>query len=396
MQCKSIKDLELRGKKVLVRVDFNVPMEAGVISDDTRIQAALPTIRRLRGQGARVILVSHLGRPKGQVVEELRLDRVAQHLGKLLHTDVLKIATSVGDEARQAAQALEDGQVLLLENIRFYVGEEKNDPEFAAELAELADVFVNDAFGAAHRAHASTVGVAQHLPAYAGLLMEKEVSMLNRALTQPKRPFVAIIGGAKVSDKIGVIRNLLDKVDTLIVGGGMANTFLAAQGFAMGASLVERDKLDLARELLAQAEEGKVSLLLPADLVIADAFAADASCQIVQPVQGVLPDWMALDIGPLAREQFDQIIRAAATVVWNGPMGVFEFDAFARGTDAVATALAESNSFSVVGGGDSVAALEKLGKAEAVDHISTGGGASLEFLEGKELPGIKILLKEGK
>lgn len=394
MRCKTISDIDLKGQRVLVRVDFNVPMEDGKISDDTRIRAALPTIRQLREQGARVILVSHLGRPKGQVVEELRMDQIAQRLGQLLQTEVLKIATCVGDEARHAAQTLGDGQVLLLENIRFYAGEEKNDPEFAAELAQLADVFVSDAFGTAHRAHASTVGVAGHLPAYAGLLMEREISMLSRVLTQPQRPFVAIIGGAKVSDKIGVIRNLLDKVDTLIIGGGMANTFLAAQGFAMGASLVEKDKLDLARQLLAQAEESKVSLLLPADLVIADAFAADANCQIVQPEQGVIQDWMALDIGPLAREQFADVIRKAATVIWNGPMGVFEFDAFARGTDAVAAALADSNSFSVVGGGDSVAALEKLGKADAVDHISTGGGASLESLEGKELPGIKILLKE--
>lgn len=396
MECKTIRDIDLKGKKVLVRVDFNVPMADGEISDDTRIREALPTIRHLRDQGARIILVSHLGRPKGQVKEELRLDPVAVRLGELLGTEVLKVATSIGEEARQAANSLRDGQVLLLENIRFYPGEEKNDPEFAAELAQLAEIFVGDAFGAAHRAHASTVGVAEHLPAYAGLLMEKEVRMLSRVLAEPQRPFVAIIGGAKVSDKIGVIRNLLKKVDTLIIGGGMANTFLAAQGYAMGASKVEQDKIDLARELLAQAEEANVSLLLPADLVVADAFAPDAASQILQPQQGVPQGWMALDIGPLAREQFAQAIRQAATVVWNGPMGVFEFDAFARGTEAVATALAESNSFSVVGGGDSAAALVKLGKAQAVDHISTGGGASLEFLEGKELPGIKILLKEAR
>lgn len=396
MECKTIRDIDLKGKKVLVRVDFNVPMADGEISDDTRIREALPTIRHLRDQGARIILVSHLGRPKGQVKEELRLDPVAVRLGELLGTEVLKVATSIGEEARQAANSLRDGQVHLLENIRFYPGEEKNDPEFAAELAQLAEIFVGDAFGAAHRAHASTVGVAEHLPAYAGLLMEKEVRMLSRVLAEPQRPFVAIIGGAKVSDKIGVIRNLLKKVDTLIIGGGMANTFLAAQGYAMGASKVEQDKIDLARELLAQAEEANVSLLLPADLVVADAFAPDAASQILQPQQGVPQGWMALDIGPLAREQFAQAIRQAATVVWNGPMGVFEFDAFARGTEAVATALAESNSFSVVGGGDSAAALVKLGKAQAVDHISTGGGASLEFLEGKELPGIKILLKEAR
>ncbi|MGI6366018.1 MAG: phosphoglycerate kinase [Bacillota bacterium] len=396
MECKTVRDIDFKGKRVLVRVDFNVPMAEGKVSDDTRIREALPTIRHLRDQGARIILVSHLGRPKGQVKEELRLDPVAAHLGQLLGAEVQKIAVSIGPEARQAAESLRDGQVLLLENIRFYPGEEKNDPEFAAELAQLAEVFVSDAFGAAHRAHASTVGVAEHLPAYAGMLMEKEVRMLSRVLAEPRRPFVAIIGGAKVSDKIGVIRNLLHQVDTLIIGGGMANTFLAAQGYAMGASKVEEDKLDLARELLAQAEEAKVSLLLPADLVVADSFAADAACQVLQPQQGVPQGWMALDIGPLAREQFAQAIRQAATVVWNGPMGVFEFDVFARGTEAVATALAESDSFSVVGGGDSAAALAKLGKSDAVDHISTGGGASLEFLEGKELPGIKILLKEAK
>lgn len=393
MECKSIKDVDLKGKRVLVRVDFNVPMEAGKISDDTRIRAALPTIQLLRDKGAGVILVSHLGRPKGKVNDELRLDPVAVRLGELLKAEVIKVSESIGPEAEEAAASLTSGQVLLLENIRFYPGEEKNDPDFAAQLARLADVFVSDAFGTAHRAHASTVGVAQHLPAYAGLLMEKEIRMLGKVLNNPQRPFVAIIGGAKVSDKIGVIRNLLQKVDTLIIGGGMANTFLAAQGFAMGSSKVEADKLDLARELLAEAEEGNVSLLLPADLVVADEFSPDASQQILTPELGVPKDWMALDIGPLARDEFARAIAGAATVVWNGPMGVFEFDSFALGTDAVATALAESKAFSVVGGGDSAAALEKLGKADAIDHISTGGGASLEFLEGIELPGITILLK---
>lgn len=387
----TIKDADVKGKRVLVRVDFNVPMQEGKISDDTRIKAALPTIQELAQRGARLVLVSHLGRPKGSVKDELRLDAVAQRLGQLLETQVKKIGESVGPKAQAAADDLEDGQILLLENIRFYPGEEKNDPQFAAQLAQLADIFVSDAFGTAHRAHASTVGVAQHLPAYAGLLMEREIEMLGKVLSQPQSPFVAIIGGAKVSDKIGVISNLLDKVDTLIIGGGMANTFLAAQGHAMAASKVEEDKLDLARDLLNRAQEKKVNLLLPADVVVANTFSAEASQQIIKPELGLPEGWMALDIGPLARDQFAAVIHQAATVVWNGPMGVFEFDAFALGTEAVATALADSKSFSVVGGGDSAAALEKLGKTQAVDHISTGGGASLEFLEGKELPGISIL-----
>ncbi|NLY31439.1 MAG: phosphoglycerate kinase [Firmicutes bacterium] len=394
MECKSIKSAAIKGKRVLLRVDFNVPMSAGEVTDDTRIRAALPTIKHLRGQGARLILVSHLGRPKGTVKDELRLDPVARQLEKLLGAPVAKVDTAIGEEAQQAVSALKDGDVLLLENIRFYPGEEKNEPAFARELAQLADIFVNDAFGTAHRALASTVGVADYLPAYAGLLMEREIQMLGQVLTAPRRPFVAIIGGAKVSDKIGVIRNLLAKVDTLLIGGGMANTFLAAKGFDLGESKVEEDKLDLARELLAEAEDLGVQLLLPADVVVADAFSADAGQQIVKAELGVPKGWMALDIGPLARQQFAEAISKAATVVWNGPMGVFEFDAFATGTAAIAEAIADSKAFSVVGGGDSAAALEKLGKADAIDHISTGGGASLEFLEGKTLPGIAILLKE--
>lgn len=394
MECKSIKSAAIKGKRVLLRVDFNVPMSAGEVTDDTRIRAALPTIKHLRGQGARLILVSHLGRPKGTVKDELRLDPVARQLEKLLGAPVAKVDTAIGEEAQQAVSALKDGDVLLLENIRFYPGEEKNEPAFARELAQLADIFVNDAFGTAHRAHASTVGVADYLPAYAGLLMEREIQMLGQVLTASRRPFVAIIGGAKVSDKIGVIRNLLAKVDTLLIGGGMANTFLAAKGFDLGESKVEEDKLDLARELLAEAEDLGVQLLLPADVVVADAFSADAGQQIVKAELGVPKGWMALDIGPLARQQFAEAISKAATVVWNGPMGVFEFDAFATGTAAIAEAIADSKAFSVVGGGDSAAALEKLGKADAIDHISTGGGASLEFLEGKTLPGIAILLKE--
>ena len=396
MDCKSMKDIDLKGKGVLVRVDFNVPMSDGVITDNTRIRAALPTVQYLREQGAKIILVSHLGRPKGSIREELRLDPIADELGSLLNIKVTKLDTSVGEDAKTAVARMEKGEVLLLENIRFYPGEEKNDPEFARQLAQLADIFVNDAFGTAHRAHASTVGVADYLPAYAGLLMEKEIKMMGKVMANPQKPFVAIIGGVKVSDKIGVIRNLLKKVDTLIIGGGMANTFFAAQGFSMGSSMVEAEKLDLARELLAEAEKMGVNLLLPVDVVAASAFDAHASQQIVKPETGIPQGWMALDIGPVARQQFAAAIAEAATVIWNGPMGVFEFDAFARGTDAVATALAQSRAFAVVGGGDSAAALEKLGKADTVNHISTGGGASLEFLEGKDLPGITILLRGTK
>lgn len=393
MKCRSLKSADFRGKRVLLRVDFNVPMSAGQITDDTRIRAALPTIDFLRQQGARLLLVSHLGRPKGGVKEELRLDPVARQLEKLLDIPVTKVDSAVGPEAERAAASLKDGEVLLLENIRFYPGEEENDREFARELAGLAQVYVNDAFGTAHRAHASTVGVAEFLPAYAGLLMEKEIAALGQVLDNPASPFVAIIGGAKVSDKIGVIRNLLSKVDALLLGGGMANTFLAAQGFALGQSKVEPDKFDLARELIDEAKVKGVKLLLPADLVAADAFAPEAGQLIVKAELGVPQGWQALDIGPLARQQFAEEIKGAATVVWNGPMGVFEFPAFAKGTEAVAAALAAGQAFSVVGGGDSAAALEKLGKTQAVDHVSTGGGASLEFLEGKTLPGIEILLE---
>lgn len=394
MKCKAIANLDVRGKRVLVRVDFNVPMSEGQVSDDTRIRAALPTINYLADRGARVILTSHLGRPDGQVKEKLRLNPVAQRLSDLLGREVVKADTAVGPEALAAVEALRDGDILLLENIRFYPGEEANAPEFSKELASLAEIYVNDAFGTAHRAHASTAGVADYLPAYAGMLMEKEISMMGKVLTSPEMPFVAIIGGAKVSDKIAVIRNLLDKVNTLIIGGGMANTFLAAQGLEMGDSKVEADKLELARELTELAREKGVELLLPEDLVVADRFAADAAHQIIPTTNSVPGGWMALDIGPLSRERFSAAIAKAATVVWNGPMGVFEFAAFAGGTDSVAAALADSPAFSVVGGGDSAAALEKLGRAQAVNHISTGGGASLEFLEGKTLPGINILLVE--
>lgn len=391
MEKKTIRDVGVKGKRVLVRVDFNVPMDENrQITDDTRIRAALPTIRYLLEQGARVILASHFGRPKGQVNPKYSLDQVAKRLSELLGQEVSKTADCVGPEAAAAVEALAPGQALLLENVRFHAEEEKNDPEFARQLAALADLFVNDAFGAAHRAHASTAGVASYLSAVAGFLMEKEISIMGKALANPERPFVAIIGGAKVSDKIGVIQNLLTKVDTLIIGGGMANTFLKAQGYELGKSLVEEDKVELARELLAQAEQRGVQLLLPEDVVVAVAFAADAEHKTVA-VGDIPADWQALDIGPATAARFAEVIRQARTVVWNGPMGVFEMDAFARGTEAVARAMAECQGTTIIGGGDSVAAVEKVGVAEQMTHISTGGGASLEFLEGKTLPGVAVL-----
>ncbi|GAW93191.1 phosphoglycerate kinase [Calderihabitans maritimus] len=391
MEKLTVRDLDVAGKRVLVRVDFNVPLdEQRNITDDTRIRAALPTINYLRENKAKVILVSHLGRPKGQVKDELRLDPVAQRLADLLGQQVVKTDECIGEEPQRAIEAMEPGDVVLLENVRFYPGEEKNDPEFARALAQLADLYVNDAFGTAHRAHASTAGVAQFLPAAAGFLMEKEIEIMGKALSEPQRPFVAVIGGAKVSDKIGVIRNLLNKVDTLVIGGGMANTFLVAKGYSLGKSLYEADKLDLAQELMRQAEEQGVSLYLPEDLVIADRMAVDASSRVVA-VDQVPEEWMALDIGPKTAERFSEAIRRAQTVIWNGPMGVFELEPFARGTEAVARAMAESPGTTIVGGGDSVAAVEKVGVSDRLSHISTGGGASLEFLEGKELPGVKAL-----
>ncbi|GAW29807.1 MULTISPECIES: phosphoglycerate kinase [unclassified Carboxydocella] len=391
MEKKTIRDVDVKGKRVLVRVDFNVPTDENrQITDDTRIRAALPTIKYLLEQGAKVILASHFGRPKGQVNEKYRLDQVAKRLSELLGQEVAKTSDCVGPEAEAAVAALAPGQALLLENVRFHAEEEKNDPEFAKKLAALADLFVNDAFGAAHRAHASTAGVAQYLPAVAGFLMEKEISIMGKALANPERPFVAIIGGAKVSDKIGVIQNLLTKVDTLIIGGGMANTFLKAQGYELGKSLVEEDKVQLAKELLATAQQRGVELLLPRDVVVAAAFAPDAEHKTV--AVGEIPaDWQALDIGPATAEKYAGVIRQAKTVVWNGPMGVFEMDAFARGTEAVAKAMAECPGTTIIGGGDSVAAVEKVGVAEKMTHISTGGGASLEFLEGKTLPGVAVL-----
>ncbi|MFZ5586414.1 MAG: phosphoglycerate kinase [Thermodesulfobacteriota bacterium] len=391
MAKKTLHDVDFSGKRVLVRVDFNVPRDPeGRITDDTRIRAALPTIEYLVNQRAKVILASHLGRPKGKVDERYRLDAVARRLEDLLRCKVYKVDDCVGPEPQAAIEKMQPGEVLLLENVRFYPEEEKNDEVFARRLASLADVFVNDAFGAAHRAHASTVGVTRYLPAVAGFLLARELEMLGRVLENPGRPLVAILGGAKVSDKIGVINNLLGKVDTLIIGGGMANTFLAARGHNMGKSLLEADKVELARQQLQQAAEQGVRVLLPVDLVVAETAQPDVTTRVV-PVENVPAEYMALDIGPRSAEIFRQAVLEARTVVWNGPMGVFEMKPFAAGTFAVARALADSAALTVVGGGDSVAAVEKAGVADKISHISTGGGASLEFLEGKELPGVAAL-----
>lgn len=391
MDKKTVRDLDVAGKKVLVRVDFNVPLnDKGEITDDTRITASLPTIQYLLEQKAAVILMAHLGRPKGQVKPELSLAPVAKHLGKLLGKKILFAPDCVGEAAQAAASKLKPGHILLLENLRFHKEEEKNDMEFAEKLASLADLYVNDGFGVSHRAHASVEGVTHFLPAAAGFLLEKEIQYVGQAVTNPLHPFVAIIGGAKVSDKIGVISNLLDKVDTLLIGGGMANTFLAAQGYKMGKSLVEEDKLDLAKELLAKAKKNKVNMLLPTDLVMAAAFAPDAE-HVTEKVKNLNQAYMALDIGAETSKAYAEALADAKMIVWNGPMGVFEMDAFCKGTEAVAKAVAKSRATSIVGGGDSVAAIEKLGLAKRITHISTGGGASLEYLEGKLLPGVAAL-----
>lgn len=391
MNKQSVKDIPVRGKRILVRVDFNVPMDdTRNITDDTRIRAALPTIQYLMGEGAKVILVSHFGRPKGQINSKYSLAPVATRLGELLGQPVPIAPDCVGPEVEKEVSQLQEGQVLLLENIRFHAEEEKNDPEFAKALAGLADIFVNDAFGTAHRAHASTEGVAHHISAVAGFLMQKEVEVMGKALQEPACPFIAIIGGAKVSDKIGVIENLLNKVNVLIIGGGMANTFLKALGIHVGKSLVEEDKVPLAKELIAKARERKVELLLPQDAIVAKEFKADAPFRTIS-IKEIAEDEMALDIGPESAEVFSRYIETAQTVVWNGPMGVFEMDNFAKGTEKVAQAVAKCPGITIVGGGDSVAAVEKMGVANQMTHISTGGGASLEFLEGKVLPGVAAL-----
>ena len=392
---KSVEDINVTGKRVLVRCDFNVPMEDGRITDDNRIVGALPTIKYLLAHNARVILCSHMGRPKGEFNPKYTLAPVAKRLSELLGKDVTLAADVVGPDAQAKAAALKDGEVLLLENVRFHKEEEKNDPAFAKQLASLAEIYVNDAFGTAHRAHASTAGVADYLPAVCGYLIEKEISVMGGALNNPTRPFVAILGGAKVADKLKVIENLLTKVDTLIIGGGMAYTFLAAQGKGIGTSLYDAEKLDYCKDMLKKAEEKGVKLLLPVDTVVASAFPdpIDAPVETEIVCSSAIPaDKMGLDIGPKTRDLFAEAAKTAKTVIWNGPMGVFENDALAKGTIAVAAALAESDATTIVGGGDSAAAVEKLGFADKITHISTGGGASLEFLEGKELPGVACLL----
>jgi phosphoglycerate kinase len=391
MNKKSVKDIDVKGKVVFCRVDFNVPMKDGQVTDETRIRAALPTIQYLTEQGAKVVLASHLGRPKGQVVEELRLNAVAEKLQELLGKNVVKTDEAYGETVKAEIAKLEEGGVLLLENVRFYPGEEKNDPELAKAFADLADIYVNDAFGAAHRAHASTEGIAKHIPAVAGFLMEKELEVLGKALSNPERPFTAIIGGAKVKDKIGVIENLLNKVDNLIIGGGLAYTFIKALGHDVGNSLLEEDKVDLAKSFLDQAKEKGVNFYMPVDVIVADDFSNDANTQIVS-IDSIPSDWEGLDAGPKSREIYADVIKKSKLVIWNGPMGVFELDAFAGGTKAVGEALAEAkDTYSVIGGGDSAAAVEKFGLADKMSHISTGGGASLEFMEGKELPGVVAL-----
>src|SRR3954447_14442619 len=391
MNKKSIKDVQVKGKRVFCRVDFNVPMQDGQVSDDTRIKAAIPTISYLVEQGAKVILASHLGRPKGQVVEELRLTPVAKRLSDLLGKDVRKVDEAKGEAVLAEVEILADGDILLLENVRFYPGEEKNDPELAKAFAELADIYVNDAFGAAHRAHASTEGIAHYLPAVSGFLMQKELDVLSKALSNPERPFTAIIGGAKVKDKIGVIENLLELVDNLIIGGGLAYTFVKAQGHEVGKSLLEADKIDLANSFIEKAKAKGVNFYMPVDAVVADDFSADANSKVVA-IEEIPADWEALDIGPKTAEIYRDVIKKSKLVIWNGPMGVFEIDKFANGTKAVAEALAEAEgTYSVIGGGDSAAAVEKFNLADKMSHISTGGGASLEFMEGKALPGVVAL-----
>ncbi len=391
MNKKTVKDVDVKGKRVFCRVDFNVPMQEGKITDDTRIRAALPTIQYLMEQGAKVILASHLGRPKGKVNEEMRLTPVAGRLSELLGKEVKKADEAYGDSVKALIGTMNEGDVLLLENVRFYPGEEKNDPELAKSFAELADLYVNDAFGAAHRAHASTEGIAHDLPAVAGFLMEKELEVLGKALSNPERPFTAIIGGAKVKDKIGVIDNLLEKVDNLIIGGGLAYTFIKAQGHEIGKSLLEEDKIDLANSFIAKAKEKGVNFLMPVDAVIADEFSADANSKVVG-IEEIPADWQALDIGPKTAEIYRDVIQKSKLVIWNGPMGVFEIDKFAGGTKAVAEALADAkDTYSIIGGGDSAAAVEKFNLADKMSHISTGGGASLEFMEGKALPGVVAL-----
>ncbi|MBT2761182.1 phosphoglycerate kinase [Paenibacillus sp. ISL-20] len=390
MNKKSVRDVEVSGKRVFVRVDFNVPLEDGKITDDTRIRETLPTIKYLVEQGAKVILASHMGRPKGEVVESLRLTPASQRLSELLGKPVAKADEAVGEAVKAQVEKLQNGDVLVLENVRFYPGEEKNDPELAKQFAELADLFVNDAFGAAHRAHASTEGIAHHLPAVSGLLMEKELSVLGKALLNPDRPFTAIIGGSKVKDKIDVIDNLLTLADNVIIGGGLAYTFFKAQGHEIGQSLLDKDKLDVALGFIEKAKELGKNFYLPEDIVVTDEFSADANTKIVD-IDGIPADWEGVDIGPKTRAKYAEVIKNSKLVVWNGPMGVFEIAPFSGGTREVAQACADTEAYTIIGGGDSAAAAEKFGLADKMNHISTGGGASLEFMEGKALPGVVAL-----
>ena len=391
---KSVEDIDVSGKRVLCRCDFNVPIKGGVITSDKRIVAALPTIEYLVKHGAKVILCSHMGKPKGEYKPELSLQVVADRLSELLGQTVIMAKDVAGEDAQAKAAALQDGQVMLLENTRFETGETKNDPELSKKLASLADIFVNDAFGTAHRAHSSTAGVADYLPAVCGYLIQKEIGIMGKALADPERPFVAILGGAKVSDKLNVINNLLEKVDTLIIGGGMAYTFLAAKGYSVGSSLLDNEKIDYCKEMMAKAEAKGVKLLLPVDTYVGASFPnpIDAEIEVKNVAADAMPEgMMGLDIGDETRKLFAEAAKSAKTVVWNGPMGVFENPTLAQGTIAVAKALAESDAVTIVGGGDSAAACEQLGFADKITHISTGGGASLEFLEGLELPGIACL-----
>ena len=390
MNKKSVRDVEVQGKRVFVRVDFNVPVENGKITDDTRIRETLPTIKYLIENGASVILASHMGRPDGKVVEELRLNAAAERLSELLGKSVAKADETVGAEVKAQAEKLQAGDVLLLENLRFNAGEEKNDSEFAKQLAELADLYVNDAFGAAHRAHASTAGIAEHLPAVSGLLMEKELDVLGKALSNPDRPFTAIVGGSKVKDKIEVINKMLEIADNVLIGGGLSYTFFKAQGHEIGKSLVDNEKLDLAKGFIDKAKDLGKNFLLPEDIIVTDDFSADANTQEVG-IDSIPADWEGIDIGPKTRAKYSEVIKNSKLVVWNGPMGVFEIEPFSHGTRAVAQACAETSGYTVIGGGDSAAAAEKFGLADRMDHISTGGGASLEFMEGKKLPGVEAL-----
>src|SRR5699024_8858666 len=390
MNKKTLKDMAVNGKRVFCRVDFNVPMQDGKVTDDTRIRAVLPTITYLLDNGAKVILASHLGRPKGKAADELRLDPVAERLGELIGKHVEKTDEVYGEKVDQAISSMENGDVLLLENVRFEIGEEKNDPELVQAFAKMADIYINDAFGTSHRRHASTAGVAELLPSAAGFLLEQEIESLGKALKNPDRPFTAIIGGSKVKDKINVIDNLLDKVDYLLIGGGLACTFLKAKGYEIGNSLLEEDKISLAQQFMKKAEENGVHFYIQEDAVVADKFDKDANSKVVAADE-IQEGWMCLDIGPKTAVKYREAISASKLIVWNGPMGVFEMEPFSNGTKAVAQSLADTDGYTVIGGGDSAAAIEKFGLADKMDHVSTGGGASLQFMEGRELPGISAL-----